>query len=107
MIKKNNEIQDKVTKDEAKIRDMLNKFNDNMKNNMRNLYKKVKYEENKWSTKLDKLNNDAKKLNNYIRENNDKIINTEKKLDNANDEYNNSLLEYNRLKEELMKTKNQ
>ena len=31
---------------------MLNKFNDNMKNNMSNLYKEVKYEKNKWSAKL-------------------------------------------------------
>ena len=39
--------------------------------------------ENKWSTKLNKLNNDIKKLDNYIKENNDKKINTEKKLDDA------------------------
>ena len=31
LIKENNEIQGKVKKDEAKIRNMLNKFNDNMK----------------------------------------------------------------------------
>ena len=31
LIKENNEIQDKIKKDEAKICDMLNKFNDNMK----------------------------------------------------------------------------
>ena len=31
LIKENNDIQDKVKKDEVKIRDMLNKFNDNMK----------------------------------------------------------------------------
>ena len=31
LIKENNDIQDKVKKDEGKIRDMLNKFNDNMK----------------------------------------------------------------------------
>ena len=43
---------------------MLNKLNDNIKNNMSNLYKEVKYEKNKWSAKLDKLDNDAKKLNN-------------------------------------------
>ena len=42
-IKENNEIQDKVKKDEAKIRDMLNKFNDNMKNNMSNLSKEAKH----------------------------------------------------------------
>ena len=44
LIKENNEIQDKVKKDEVKICNMLNKFNDNMKNNMNNLYKEVKYE---------------------------------------------------------------
>ena len=43
LIKEYNNIQDKVNKDEVKIRDMLNKFNDNMKNNMSNLYKEVKY----------------------------------------------------------------
>ena len=73
---------------------MLDKFNDNMKNNMNNLYKKVKYRKNK----LDKLNNNAKKLNTYIRENNDK-------LDNANNEYNNVLLEYNWLRGEFLETK--
>ena len=51
---------------------MLNKFNDNMKNNMNNLYKEVKYKKNELDAKLDKLDNDAKTLNNYIRENNDK-----------------------------------
>ena len=40
LIKENNEIQDKVKKDEAKIRNMLNKFNDNMKDDMKSLYKK-------------------------------------------------------------------
>ena len=43
---------------------MLYKFNDNMKNNMNNLYKKVKYKKNMFKDKLDKLNNNAKKLNN-------------------------------------------
>ena len=41
LIKENNDIQDNVKKDEVKIRNMLNKFNDNMKNNMSNLYKEV------------------------------------------------------------------
>ena len=43
LIKENNEILDKVKKDEAKMRDMLNKFNDDMKDNMNNLNKKVNY----------------------------------------------------------------
>ena len=37
LIKENNEVQDKVKKDEAKIHNMLNKFNDNMKKNSCNL----------------------------------------------------------------------
>ena len=45
LIKENSEIQDKVKKDEAKIRNMLNRFNDNMNDNMNNLYKKVKYKQ--------------------------------------------------------------
>ena len=43
LIKEYIEIQVKVKKDEVKIRDMLSKFNDNMKNNMNNLYKEFKY----------------------------------------------------------------
>ena len=43
LIKENNDIQDKVKKDEVKICNMLNKFNNNMKDNMSNLYKEVKY----------------------------------------------------------------
>ena len=31
---------------------MLNKFYDNMKNNMSNLYKEVNCEKNKWSAKF-------------------------------------------------------
>ena len=49
-----------------------------IENDMRNLDKMVMDKENKWSTKLNKLNNDVKKLDNYIKENNDKKINTEK-----------------------------
>ena len=76
---------------------MLNKFNDNMKNNM-NLYKEFKYKKNEFNTKLDKLDNDAKKLKNYIRENNDKIFDRENKLDNL-------LLEYNQSNKEFIKIK--
>ena len=36
-------MQDKVKKHEVKIRNMLNKFDDNMKNNMDNLYKEFNY----------------------------------------------------------------
>ena len=35
-----------LKKDEAKIRNMLNKFNDNMKKNSSNLYKELKYKKN-------------------------------------------------------------
>ena len=47
LIKENNEIQDKVKKDEDKICNMLDKFNDNMEENMNKLYKKVKYKKKK------------------------------------------------------------
>ena len=49
LIEENNNIQDKVKKDEVKTHDMLNKFNVNMKNNMSNLYKKVKYKKMNWA----------------------------------------------------------
>ena len=68
---------------------------------MCNLDKMVTNKENKWSTKLYKLNNDVKKLDNYIKENNDKKINTEKKLDETKDILNKLLLEYNKLSKEL------
>ena len=57
--------------------DLLDKVK-NMKVKMSNLDKMLIDKENKWSTKLDKLNNDVKKLDNYIKENNNKKINTEK-----------------------------
>ena len=70
-----------VNDNDDKTFNVLNKFNDKMENDMRNLYKKVTDEENKWSAKLDKLNNDVKKLDNYIKNNNNKKINIKKELD--------------------------
>ena len=99
--------ESKISDDNDKVFDVLNKFNYKMENDMRNLDKVVTDKENKWSTKLDKLNNDVKKLDNYIKEDNDKKINTEKKLDNAKNKYNKLLLEYNQSNEELNRTKNE
>ena len=59
----------------------------NMKVKMSNLDKMVTDKENKWSTKLDKLNNGVKKLDNYIKENNDKKINTDETKNEYNIEY--------------------
>ena len=67
----------------------------NMKVKMSNLDKTVTDKENKWSIKLNKLNNDVKKFDNYIKENNDKKINTGKKLEIVEKEGDNLLLEYN------------
>ena len=78
--------------DDDKVFDILNKLNDKMENDMHNLDKMVTDKGNKWSTKLNKLNNDVKKLDNYIKGNNDKKINTEKKLDIVNNERNKLLL---------------
>ena len=60
---------------------------------------------NKWSTKLNKLNNDVKKLDNYIKKNNDKKINIDKKLDDAKDKYSKLLAEYNISNKELKSIK--
>ena len=54
LLKKIMKSQDKVKKDEVKIHDMLNKFNDNMKNNMNKLSKKFKHK--KISLMLNKIN---------------------------------------------------
>ena len=95
------------TSDNDKVFDALNKFKNNMEIKMSNLAKIVADKENKWSAKLNKLNNDGKKLDNYIKENNDKKINKEKKLDIVNIERNKLLLEYNQSSEELKRTKNE
>ena len=74
---------------------------------MSNLDKMVTSTENKWSFKLNKLNNNVKKLENYIKENNDKKINIEKELKIVENEHNNLLLKYNPSNEELNSTKNE
>ena len=89
------------TSDNDKVFDVLNKFKNNMEVEVGNLDKMFTDKENKWNTKLNKLNND------YIKENNDKKINTEKKLDIVNNEHNNLLLNYNQSNEELKRTKNE
>ena len=68
------------TSDNDKVFNVLNKFKNNMELEMSSLDKMITDKENKWGTKLDKLNNDVKKLDNYINENNDKKINTGKKI---------------------------
>ena len=62
------------TSDNDKVFDVLTKFKNNMEVEMGNLYKMVTDKDNKWSTKLNTLNNDVKKLDNYIKENNDKKL---------------------------------
>ena len=105
----NDDMPDLETEEEAaeriaktsgnyKVFDLLDKVK-NMKVKMSNLDKMVTDKENKWSTKLNKLNNDFKKLDSYIKENNDKKINKEKELDIVNNERNKLLLEYNQSNE--------
>ena len=65
--------------DDDKVFNVLNKFKNNTESKMINLDKTVMSKENKWNTKLNKLNNDAEKLNDYIKENNAKKINMKKK----------------------------
>ena len=71
------------TSDGDKVLNVLNKLKNNIESEMSHLDKMVMGKKNKWSTKLNKLNNDVKKLDNYIKKNNDKKINIEKKLDDA------------------------
>ena len=49
-----------------KVFNVLNKFKNNIESEMSNLDKMVIDKQNKWSTKLNKLNNDVEKLDNYI-----------------------------------------
>ena len=48
---------------------------------MSDLDKTVMSKENKWNSKLNKLDNNFKKIGNYVKENNDEKINKEKELD--------------------------
>ena len=49
------------TSDRYKLFNVLNKFKNNIESEMSNLDKMVMGKKNKWSTKLNKLNNDVKK----------------------------------------------
>ena len=88
-------INNEATRDQAKIRDMLNKVN----GNINNLYKHIIDKENDFDTKLDKLNklnDNIKKNNNYIKENNEKI--NIKDLEDTDNRYDNLINEYNILR---------
>ena len=72
---------DIVKEEQDKIYDKLNKFENNMKDDMHNFDKRLMSEKNKLYAKLDKLNNDVKKLDKYIKENNNEKVNIKKELD--------------------------
>ena len=102
------ETEERIVKtSDNKVFDVLNKFKNIIEVEMSNLDKIVTSKENKWNTKLNKLNNDVKKFDNYIKENNYKKINMEKKLDIFENERDDLLLKRNQLNEELNKTKNE
>ena len=102
------ETEERIVKtSDNKVFDVLNKFKNNIEVEMSNLDKMVTSKENKWNTKLNKLNNDVKTLDDFIKENNYKKINMEKKLDIFENEHDNLLLKRNQLNEELNKTKNE
>ena len=87
-----------VNDNDDKVFNVLNQFKSNIQPKMSNLDKMVTGKNSKWSSKLNKLNNEVKKFDNYIKENNDKKINIEKKLDIVKNERDNLLLKYNQLK---------
>ena len=67
------DINNEATRDQAKIRDMLNKVNDNINN----LYKQIVDKENDFDAKLDKLNksnDNIKKINSYMKKMMKKLI---------------------------------
>ena len=82
-------LENKIKKDQYKICNMLNKFNDNMENDRNNLYETFREYDNKINAKLNRLNDNIEKINNYIIENNNKKVDIEKKLDVAKNQYNN------------------
>ena len=55
------------TSDGDKVFSVLHNFKNNIESEISNLDKMDKGKKNKWSTKLNKLNNDVKKLDNYIK----------------------------------------
>ena len=68
------DLERKIKEDQAKICNILNKFENNMEASMDNLDQKVTDEENKMSAKLNKLNDNIKKIDHYIKENNNKKV---------------------------------
>ena len=67
-------MPDLETEEEAVKTNILNKFDEIVRNKEDEFDKIFKDKENK----LNKLNNDVKKLKNYVEENNDEIINNKK-----------------------------
>ena len=68
-------MPDVETEEEVAKTNILNKFDEIVRNKEDEFDKMFKDKENK----LNKLNNDVKKLKNYVEENNDEIINKKKK----------------------------
>ena len=104
MIQNIKNINNEVTRDQAKIRDMLNKVNDNINN----LYKQIIDKENYFDAildKLNKLNDNIKKINNYITKNNEKI-NIED-LEDIDNRYDNLINEYDVLRDIMHEYKNE
>ena len=97
-------INNEAMRDQAKIRDMLNKVNDNINN----LYKQIIDKENYFDAKLDKLNklnDNIKKINNYVKENNEKI--NIKDLEDIDNRYDNLINEYNILRDIIYEYKDE
>ena len=91
-------------RNQAKIRDMLNKVNDNINN----LYKQIIDKENDFDAKLDKLNklnDNIKKINSYVKENNEKI--NIKDLEDIDNRYDNLINEYNILRDIIYEYKDE
>ena len=71
-----NNMPDLKTEEEAAKTNILNKFDEIVRNTEAEFDKMFKDKENK----LNKLNNDVKKIKNYVEENSEEIINKKKRI---------------------------
>ena len=94
-------INDSVTRDQAKIHDMLNKFKDDIETNIDNLYKSFMDKKNDFDARLNRLDDNIKKINDY-----NKKVDIEE-LDNFNKKYNDLIFEYDMLTEIIYETKDE
>ena len=97
-IKFHNDI---VKEEQYKIYNKLDKFKNNMKDDMNNFDKKFTSKEDKMYSKLNRLKNKLKNLDEYIKENNDEKVCTKNKLNEVTNDFKARLNELHENKMEI------